>query len=94
MKMMTAFCWADGTIGFSSNGAPIGALVIAEGGARKLRNAVAANARHSYDGKTLIVSGVRDVHIGFRKGDAVVELKSFCARVKRSMSNAKVGGLA
>lgn len=54
---MRAFCYASGRIEFGHH-LPDGALPIARGQSRKLRELISAHARHGYDGKTLLVPGV------------------------------------
>lgn len=54
---MRAYCYASGLIEFGRH-VPEGALPIARGPARKLRDFIDAVSRHAYDGETLLVPGV------------------------------------
>ena len=54
---MRAFCWASGQIEFAAR-VPEGALPIARGPARALRDFIDGVARHAYDGETLLVPGI------------------------------------
>lgn len=54
---MKAFAWASGLIGFAAR-VPKGALLIAEGPAKPLREIVDVLARHSHQSDQLIVPGV------------------------------------
>ena len=54
---MRAYCFASGQIEFGRR-VPDGALPIARGPSKKLRDFVEARARHAYDGVTLLVPGV------------------------------------
>lgn len=54
---MHAYCWASGQIEFGTR-IPEGALPIARGPARKVRDFVEAVARHAYEGETLLVPGI------------------------------------
>jgi hypothetical protein len=85
-KTWTAYCWADGTIKFTSKREPAGALPIARHASRRaLRAAIEPCSRLAYDGKTMIVAEVRDIHIGWKPGDKVVALLAFCARVEAKL---------
>lgn len=54
---MKAYCFANGEIGFGRT-VPDGAVIIASGPAKKLRERLSVLARHAYDGETLLVPGV------------------------------------
>lgn len=54
---MRAYCWASGHIDFGRR-VPDGALPIARGPSKKLRDFVEVRSRHAYDGKTLLVPGL------------------------------------
>lgn len=54
---MKAYCWASGQIEFGRR-VPEGAILMAEGPAKPLRDVIGATARLAYDNKTLLVPGV------------------------------------
>lgn len=54
---MRAYCWASGQIDFGRR-IPDGALPIARGRAKAVRDYVEVRARHAYDGHTLLVPGI------------------------------------
>lgn len=54
---MRAWCWASGQIEFGRH-IPEGALPIARGPARKVREFIETVSRHAYDGETLLVPGI------------------------------------
>lgn len=54
---MYAYCWAGGVIGFGRT-VPKGALPIARGRSKRLRDFIEPVSRHAYDGKTLLVPGI------------------------------------
>lgn len=55
---MKAYCYRSGQIEFGKK-LPPGTLPIASSrSAKKLREIVSVNARHGYDGETLLVSGI------------------------------------
>ena len=54
---MRAYCWASGQIEFGRD-IPEGALPIARGPARKVRDFIESVCRHAYDGETLLVPGI------------------------------------
>ena len=54
---MFAFCYASGQIGFGVE-IPFGALPIAKGPDRALRDWLDGVSRHAYDGETLLVPGI------------------------------------
>lgn len=55
--MTIAYCYASGQIRFG-NEVPDGALPLAVGPRRKVREFFGGVARHAYDGRTLLVPGV------------------------------------
>lgn len=67
---MKAYCWADGVIEFGRN-VPEGALLMAEGPAKTLRELISATARHAYDGETLLVPGIPEAKDQSEAGDAL-----------------------
>lgn len=54
---MFAYCWASGRIEFGRT-VPKGALPIARGRSKRLRDFIDPVARHAYDGVTLLVPGI------------------------------------
>lgn len=64
-KEVMAYCYASGVIKFRSAklGVPSGALWIATGPGKVIRQEVAVAARRGYDGKTLLVPGVPEAPI-------------------------------
>ncbi len=79
LKTITAYCWADGIIGFTRGKVPAGALAIATGPERKLRGIIDVLARHAYDGKTLIVGPVRDAVIKVPWTDPITPAQALAA---------------
>lgn len=67
---MRAYCWRGGVIEFGRK-TPKGAIQIARGKARKVREAVSALARHAYDGKTLLVPGIPEAASDDQAADAL-----------------------
>lgn len=55
--MLFAFCWASGEVGFGSS-VPEGAITLAQGRNRIVRQNIMATSRMAYDGKTLLVPGI------------------------------------
>lgn len=54
---MHAYCYASGQIEFGAR-IPDGALPIARGRSKPLRDFICGVARHAYDGETLLVPGI------------------------------------
>lgn len=54
---MIAYCYRSGQIMFGRS-VPEGAIKVAQGPAKKLREMITCVARHAYDGKTLLVPGI------------------------------------
>jgi hypothetical protein len=54
-KIATAYCFASGEIEFTAGGLPSGALPIARGPEKKLKDWIDGNARHGY--KTRLIDG-------------------------------------
>jgi len=54
---MYAFCYRSGQIHFGRK-VPDGAIAMASGPARKVRDFFCGVSRHAYDGKTLLVPGI------------------------------------
>jgi hypothetical protein len=54
---MKAYCYRSGQVVLGYN-VPQGAILIAEGPAKPLREMICAVARHAYDKKTLFVPGI------------------------------------
>ena len=75
MTKLTAYCWADGTIEFTEDACPEGALPIASSEDHEaLRNAVDVMATHGYEPDHLIVGSVRTAGVfGNDPIDAVIE---------------------
>ncbi|MDD5176795.1 MAG: hypothetical protein PHQ05_10275 [Sterolibacterium sp.] len=78
---MKAYAWANGRIDFGRT-VPKDALPIASGPAEPLRKHINATARHSHDGKTLLVPGIPESG----GGDAAVDaLLTYCREIKKRM---------
>lgn len=75
---MKAFAWSNGRIEFGQR-VPKGALQIASGKAKKVRNVISATARHAYDGVTLLVPGVPEAENEDAALDALI---AFCKWVE------------
>lgn len=73
---MRAYCFASGEIGFSRS-IPDGALPIARGPAKLLRQKVCAVARHAYDGETLLVPGIPEAPDQLAAVDALVRFREW-----------------
>lgn len=67
---MHAYCFASGHIEFSTR-IPEGALPIANGPERELRDFISPLARHAYDNETLLVPGVPEAEDQEAKLDAL-----------------------
>lgn len=76
--MAVMYCDRRGVIGFWRELAR-GCVPIAYGETRRLRGAAIAMARHGYDGKTLIVTGVPEA--GTDNDEAVAAVKLFSAQM-------------
>lgn len=71
MKLVHAYCFQTGVIEFGTE-VPAGAIVVAASYMEKrLKNFIEVNARHSYDGKTLLVPGVPEQANEYRKVNAL-----------------------
>jgi len=75
---MKAWCWANGVIEFGKH-EPIGAIEIAAGPAKPLRDFISARARHAYDGETLLVPGVPEAADQTEGVDALRRWVNWCA---------------
>src|SRR5258706_9588932 len=73
---MIAFCYASGLIVFSRGRAKPGTLPITHGRATELRRIVQAVARHSYDGKQLIVPGLPEAANWDQRSAALMRFKA------------------
>lgn len=68
--MNYAYCYRSGEIEFGTS-IPDGALPVGHGGsAEKLRDIVEFNARHAYDGTTLLVPGIPEAETDNEANDA------------------------
>ena len=76
---MYAYCWATGRIGFGRS-VPNGALPIARGRSKRLRDLIEGTSRHAYDGTTLLVPGVPEAPDQARGLDA---LEAFIGWLRR-----------
>lgn len=86
---MRAYCFASGQIDFSTR-IPEGALPIAEGPDKPLRDFISGVARHAYDGETLLVPGVPEAEDQLK---AVEALQAFVAWIgKRPPAGITVHG--
>jgi hypothetical protein len=76
-----AWCWRTGAIGFgpAKHPAPKGAIDLACGSPRRLRDIVSVNARHAYEGRTLLVPGVPEAPDDV---EALAAAKRFAALVQ------------
>lgn len=75
---MIAYCWATGLIEFGRT-MPEGAIEVARGGAKKLREIVGVRARHGYGKGQLLVPGVPEASSQQEKGDALFAWLKWCA---------------
>lgn len=80
---MKTFCFRNGVIGFARK-TPPGAIQIASGPARKLRQVITVCARHGYEPGVLLVPGVPEAEL--RATDPLVALRSFQEWVNRRIS--------
>lgn len=83
---MIAYCWATGLIEFGRT-MPDGAIEVARGGAKKLREVVDVCARHG-KGKgagQLLVPGVPEACSQQAKGDALFAWLKWCANHPRGI---------
>lgn len=80
---MIAYCWANGQIDFgpSPHAMPEGAIRIARGTARTVRQEIEAAARHGYEAGVLLVPGIPEAADQQQAGDA---LELFLLWLKRS----------
>jgi len=67
---MLAYCWRSGRIDFGRS-VPEGAIKIAKGPSKKLKQLISAVARHAYDNKTLLVPGVPEADTDDHAADAL-----------------------
>lgn len=79
---MQSYCWRTGLIEFGRS-TPRGALPIAKGPGRKLRAAVSAVARHSYDAGQLLVPGIPEA---VNDTMALTAAKNFQGIIRKRMS--------
>jgi hypothetical protein len=80
-----AWCWRTGAIGFgrASRRAPKDAFDLGCGSPRRLRDVVSVNARHAYEGRTLLVPGVPEAPDDV---EALAAAKRFAALVQLRMA--------
>jgi hypothetical protein len=85
--MTVAYCYRSGQIRVGKR-TPKGAVAIARGPYRKLRDLIHVTSRHSYDGKTMLVPGLPEapdddaaVAAVKRYGDWLREHSSYGCRV-------------
>jgi len=67
---MIAYCYRSGQIQFGRS-IPEGAIKVAQGPAKKLRDLIGVVARHAYDGKTLLVPGIPEAETEQQAEDAL-----------------------
>lgn len=67
---MIAYCWASGQIEFGHR-TPPGAIALARGNERLVRQIVEATARHGYEAGVLLVPGVPEAADQQQAGDAL-----------------------
>jgi len=67
---MIAYCYRSGRIGFGRS-VPEGAIKVAQGRAKQLRDLIGVTARHAYDGKTLLVPGIPEADTDEHAADAL-----------------------
>lgn len=77
---MYVHCYRSGEIELSRKADLAGAICIAKAPSRVLRERVAVNARHAYDGKTLLVPGLPEAETD---ADALAAVSNFKTRLKR-----------
>lgn len=84
---MFAFCDRRGVIAFSVGKCPDGMLEIARNrSAKKIKEVICANARHSYNGITFLVPGVPEAESDDEACDAVIRFRD---RVNARLANAR-----
>lgn len=79
---MKAFCWRSGLIQFGRK-VPEGAILVAEGPSKELRDLICATSRHAYNGKDLLIPGVPEADTDETAADA---LERFIDWIKPSVS--------
>lgn len=93
---MKAWCFANGTIGFGAK-VPAGAIEMARGAAKLVRQEISVTARLAYDGQTLLVPGVPEAPDQQAAGDALMrhlawlkhrECKGFSVNTMRAVASA------
>lgn len=75
---MIAYCWRTGRIDFGRS-VPEGAIKVAQGPAKKLRELISATARHAYDGETLLIPGIPEADSDKHAGDALEQFINWIA---------------
>jgi hypothetical protein len=76
---MIAYCWRNGRIEFGRT-MPEGAIEVARGGAKPLRDIVDVLARHGYERGVLLVPGVPEAEDDNAAVDALARWQLWCAR--------------
>lgn len=75
---MKAYCYRTGLIRFG-NKVPDGAIQIAQGPSKLLRNMIDAVSRHAYDGKSLLVPGIPEAETDEQAADALQRFLNWIA---------------
>lgn len=73
---MKAYCWKSGLIELGQR-VPSGAIEIATGPAKPLREMIEVVSRHAYDGKSLLVPGVPEADNKDAAVDALIAFKDW-----------------
>jgi len=84
---MIAYCYRSGQIRFGTK-VPEGAIQVAKGPAKPLREMIRNVARHAYDGTTLLVPGVPEAETD---EDAETALMRFCAWISPRVAEIQGG---
>jgi hypothetical protein len=79
--MMIAYCYATGRIRFGTK-VPHGAIEIARGPSKLLKNLIGAVARHGYKRGVLLVPGVPEAADQKQGGDALAQFCDWIAKSK------------
>lgn len=78
-------CWRDGVVTVTK-GQPVDALILAKGHGTRLKKIISAIARHSYDGKTLLVPGIPEAE---DEVEAVRAAEHFRAQIDKRLAPKK-----
>ena len=74
--MTIAYCWRNGTVGFTDGKLPDGALILSKGNGTKWRDKVEVLCRLAYDNKTYLVPGVPEAEDDDDALNAVIRFRA------------------